>query len=165
MTHSFDIKTISRDAVPRAIEKAERYRLLNDPEQTESICLDVLAADPENQRTLVLVVLAMTDRLASGGTVDPRVVGAYVARLADEYERIYYSGLVCERQARGYLARGSGGATAYEAFRDAMEWYEKASARRPPDNDDALLRWNSCVRTLQLHRLEPRADEGELPLE
>ena len=33
----FDLKSISTDAVPKALEKAERYRLLNEPSLAESI--------------------------------------------------------------------------------------------------------------------------------
>jgi hypothetical protein len=29
-----------------------------------------------------------------------------------------------------------------------MESYEKAAAVRPTGNDDAILRWNTCVRLL-----------------
>ena len=35
----FQLKTLSPEAVPRALAKAERYRLLNEPGEAESICL------------------------------------------------------------------------------------------------------------------------------
>jgi tetratricopeptide (TPR) repeat protein len=160
-----ELKVISKEAIPKAIEKAEHYRLLNDPEQAESICLDVLAVDPDSQRALRALVLAMTDQFASSrGASGVMKAREYVARLTDEYERAYYTGIVCERQARAYLARMAG-SLAYEPFREAMEWYEKAEHIRPPGNDDAILRWNSCVRTIRRERLEPRAEERELPLE
>jgi len=165
VSEPFERKAISKEGIPKAIEKAEHYRLLNDPEQAESICLDVLEADPDNQRALRVLVLAMTDQFASArGASDVKKARAYVARLTDEYERVYYTGLVCERQARAYLAR-KGGSIAYEPFREAIEWYAKAERVRPAGNDDPILRWNSCVRTMRRERLEPRADEGELPLE
>ncbi len=50
--NAFQIKKISADGIPHAMEKAERYRLLNDPAQAESICLDILAVDPGNQEAL-----------------------------------------------------------------------------------------------------------------
>jgi hypothetical protein len=159
-----ELKAISREGIPRAIEKAEHYRLLNDPEQAESICLDVLDADADHQLALRVLILAMTDQFASGrGATGVKKVREYVARLTDEYERAYYTGIVCERQARGYLARAR--SMAFEPFREAMEWYEKAERIRPPGNDDPILRWNSCARTIRRERLEPRADEGEPPLE
>ena len=165
MSDTLELKSVSKGAIPRAIDKAEHYRLLNDPEQAESICLDVLEAEPDDQRALRALVLAMTDQFASGrGASGAKRVLDYVAKLADEYERAYYAGLVCERQARAYLARMAG-STAYAPFREAMEWYEKAERIRPPGNDDPVLRWNSCLRTIRRERLEPRTDEGEPPLE
>jgi hypothetical protein len=160
-----ELKLISKEAIAKAIERAEHYRLLNDPEQAESICLDVLAAEPDSQRALRVLVLAMTDQFGSGrGASSVQKAREYVTRLSDEYERAYYAGLVCERQARAYLARMAG-STAYEPFREAMEWYAKAERVRPPGNDDPILRWNSCVRTIRRERLEPRREERELPLE
>ena len=50
--------------------------------------------------------------------------------------------------------------------RAAMGWYEKAEALRPTGNDDALLRWNTCVRLIRDRRLEPALEErGDPPLE
>src|SRR5207253_3166980 len=34
-------------------------------------------------------------------------------------------------------------------FTEAMHWYEKAMASSPAGNDDAILRWNACVRFLE----------------
>jgi tetratricopeptide (TPR) repeat protein len=158
-------KAISTDAVAKAVEKAEHYRLLNEPEQAESICLDVLEVQPDHQIALRVLVLAMTDQFGTPrGAADVKRARAFVTRLADEYERAYYTGLICERQARAQLAR-TAGSLAYEPFREAMEWYEKAERIRPSGNDDAILRWNSCVRTMRRERLEPRGEERELPLE
>lgn len=163
----FELKQITVDGIPAALEKAERYRLLNDPEQAESICHDILVIDPDNQGTLRVLVLALTDQFASGhvhGGV--REARAAIAKLTDEYDRFYYSGLVFEREARAFLGRaGIVRSAAYEGFRQAMEWYERAEAVRPPGNVDALLRWNSCVRTIQRERLEPEPESGEQPLE
>ena len=55
----FELKTLSSEAVDRSIEKAERYRLLNEPEEAESICLDVLAIAPDNRHALVTLLLAL----------------------------------------------------------------------------------------------------------
>ena len=38
----FALKPLSHDAIPAALERAERYRLLNEPIDAESICEDVL---------------------------------------------------------------------------------------------------------------------------
>ena len=45
----FQPKPISKDVIPSALAKAERYRLLNEPGEAESICLDVLQIEPDNQ--------------------------------------------------------------------------------------------------------------------
>jgi len=44
-----NLKPITHQGIPAALEKAERYRLLNDSAAAESICLDVLDVDPKNQ--------------------------------------------------------------------------------------------------------------------
>ena len=157
----FDLKPLSPDAVPAAIEKAMRYRLLNEPAEAESICLDILQTDPDNQQSLVLLVLALTDRFSKGYAVGDSPAQEIVARLLGEYERAYYSGIICERRAKAYLVQGQGGSgfNAYEKLSEAMRWYEKAEALRPPGNDDALLRWNTCARIITQNKLVPRAEE------
>ena len=57
-----ELKQLHKDAIPAALEKAERYRLLNEPGEAESICLDILAVDPDNQRAIITLLLAFTDR-------------------------------------------------------------------------------------------------------
>ena len=86
-------------------------------------------------------------------------------RLQGEYERAYYSGIICERQAKARLEHGGPGSgfAAYEWLREAMDWYHKAEAIRPAGNDDAMLRWNTCARALMRNpRLAPPPRE---PLE
>jgi hypothetical protein len=145
---TFELKRLSREAVPRALEKAERYRLLNEPAEAESICQDVLRVDPDNQEALVALLLALTDQFQHGLAV--REARDLLPRIADPYERLYYEGLVCERQAKVQLEHGGPGSgfAAYEWFREAMTCYERAEAIRPAGNDDAMLRWNTCARAL-----------------
>jgi hypothetical protein len=157
---------ISPSSIPRALEKAMRYRLLNDPEQAESICRDVLDVEPDNQEALVTLILALTDQF--GGSEAPPGVTAvreHVAQLATEYQRSYYSGIVSERWARAVLRRSRGRTFAFEAFQDAMAWFQRAIAIRPDDDDEAVLRWNACVRTIGRHHLQPRSEEPETQLE
>jgi hypothetical protein len=163
----FELKRITPDGIPQALEKAERYRLLNDPAQAESICRDILAVDDDHQEALRMLILALTDQFgANAASGTSRDAHAHVIRLSDEYERAYYTGLVFERETRAYLERTNVvRSAAYDGFRHAMEWYERAEALRPPGNVDALLRWNSCVRALERERLEAEPAEPELPLE
>ena len=161
------LKAIAPDGIPHALEKAERYRLLNDPAQAESICRDVLAVDPDNQDALRALILALTDQFgASGAGGAAREARNHIVQLNDEYERAYYTGIVYERETRAYLERKNVvRSAAYDGFRHAMEWYERAEALRPPGNVDAVLRWNSCVRAIERERLEPEPESRELPLE
>jgi tetratricopeptide (TPR) repeat protein len=157
----FELKRLSPEAVPAALERALRYRLLNEPAEAESICHDVLEIDPENQEALVMLLLAITDRLGKGYGVGVTESQEVLSRLRDEYERAYYTGIVCERQGKAQLRQGYPGAghDAYEFLREAMTWFEKAEALRPPKNDDALLHWNTCARIIMRNQLAPRVEE------
>ena len=155
-----DLKPLSEEAIPAALEKAERYRLLNEPAEAESICLDVLRTDPENQSALITLLLAVTDRFGKGYGVSDTQAKELLARVKGEYERVYYTGILAERRAKAKLAQGTPGSRHYacDGFNEAMSWFEKAEALRPPGNDDAVLRWNSCVRILQ--GLDTTGDEA-----
>jgi hypothetical protein len=162
----FELKTLSPEAVPRALAKAERYRLLNEPAEAESICLDALNIDPDNQDLLAMLLLAITDQFADDA---PRVTEAWqtVARLRNDYERLYYTGIIHERRAKALLGHHTprGGGRAYDWLREAMLCFENAEAIRPPGNDDALLRWNACARLIMRdHRLVPATEEPGEPL-
>ncbi len=145
-----------------------RYRLLNEPAEAESICLDVLQIDPENQHALVLLLLALTDRFGRGYAVGVTRAQEILPRLRDEYDRAYYAGIISERRAKAQLSQHTPGSqtNAYELLREAMNLYEKAESLRPPGNDDALLRWNACARIIMRSHLAARDDEKlDLPLE
>jgi hypothetical protein len=164
----FELKQLSADAVPAALEKALRYRLLNEPGTAESICHDVLSIEPENQRALVTLLLALTDRFGKGYAVGIMQAQEVLSHLHDPYERAYYAGIICERRAKAQLKQGHPGSghDAYELLREAMTWYEEAEAIRPAKNDDALLHWNTCARLITGNQLTPRTEEKvELSLE
>jgi hypothetical protein len=162
---AFELKTLSPEAVPRALAKAERYRLLNEPGEAESICLDALEIEPENQEALATLLLALTEQF--GDDAAPPVAQAWkiVARLHGEYERAYYTGIVHERRAKAQLRQRTPGCgpRAYEWLREAMAWYEKAEAIRPASNDDPVLRWNACARLIMRdrHLVPHKEDRGE----
>src|SRR5712692_10327844 len=102
----FELKRISKEAIPQALERAERYRLLNEPGEAESICMDVLAVDPENQQALVIMLLAITDRYGKAFAISDTRAREIDPRLKDEYQRMYYSGIICERRAKVTLHSG-----------------------------------------------------------
>jgi hypothetical protein len=163
-----ELKPLSPEAIPAALEKAERYRLLNEPGEAESICLDVLRADPDNQSALITLLLAITDRFGKGYGVSDTQAKELLSRVTGDYERAYYTGILAERRAKAKLAQGTPGSRhyAHDGFREAMSWFEKAESMRPPGNDDALLRWNTCARIIEKNGLVAREeDNSEPPLE
>ena len=147
------LKPLNHDAIPAALEKANKYRLLNEPGAAESIYLDILAVDPDNQEALKNIVLAMSDRFGKDYAVGDTHINDFVAKLTDPYQKAYYTGIVYERRAKATLNKG--GLQAYELFTTAMEWFEKAEAIRPAGNDDAILRWNGCARIINRNKLRP----------
>ena len=155
-----ELKPISREAIPGALERVERYRLLGEPWQAESICEDILRIDERNQDALRGLLLALTDQFGESAPA-ARALEA-TAQLESEYDRAYYEGIVHERAGHANLRRGvqECAYVAYECFRRAMRLFERAEQLRQAGNDDALLRWNTCARMLMRYReLRPRPEE------
>jgi hypothetical protein len=161
----FELKRLSPAAIPQALARAERYRLLNESWQAESICLDILEVEPDHQEAIVTLILAITDQFHQyAGTERAR---ALLPKLIDEYQRLYYEGIIWERRGKALLDAGhaGSGSAVYEWLRDAMDCFERAATCRPADNDDALLRWNTCVRLLERHtHVRPREEQTELQM-
>lgn len=163
-----ELKPISRESIPGAIEKAERYRLLCEPVLAESICLDILEADPQNNRVLTILLLAITDQFSAASSGDASRARQLLSRFQSEYDKNYYAGIISEREGLAHFNRGVPGSqfAAYEWLNEAMMYFEKAEALRPAGNDDAILRWNTCARLIMRHHLEPINEKYvEPPLE
>jgi len=144
-----NLKAISRAGIAEAISKVEVYRYLNEPGEAESICRDILAVEPDSQAALRLLGLAITDQF-SGGMSDRYAEAENVFRsLKNEYELIYHCGILHERKAKAQLKAGRLPHTVLPIFEEAMRYFEEAERIRPSNNDDAILRWNRCVRLLQ----------------
>jgi tetratricopeptide (TPR) repeat protein len=146
-----ELKTISVESVDAALAKAELYRFLNDPEEAESICQDVLAVVPAHQLALRLLGLAITDQFAGRPSDRHGDAESAFEQLTDPYERTYYRGLLNERRAKAQLRAGRPPHTLLVLLEEAMRCYAEAETIRPPDNDEAILRWNRCVRLMQAH--------------
>lgn len=162
-----DIKPISKDAIPAALEKARHYRILNQPWQAESICRDILRADPDNQQTIYTIILAMTDQFENRFKKGLTKTLEMVPKLTNKYEAEYCAGLIYERQAIAALNRQTprAGYIAYEYLVKAMDFYEKAEKLRPPANEESVLRWNACLRLINQYQLHPSQEEsGTQPL-
>ena len=143
------LKAITKSGVAEAISKVELYRYLNEPEEAESICRDILAVDPHNQLAIRLLGLTLTDQF-TGGEGDRYAEALRILQsLTDRYEQLYYTGIAHERRAKAQLRRGQLPHTLLVLFEEAMRCFAEAEKNRPPDNDDASLRWNRCVRLLQ----------------
>jgi len=147
----FKLKTISKAGIPEAISKAELYRSLNEPEEAESICRDILAVEPEHQLAIRLLGLAITDQFSGGASDRSGEVATLFQRLAERYEQLYYTGLLHERRAKAQLHVGRSPHSLTPLFEEAMRCFAEAETIRPPGNDDAILRWNRCARLLQSH--------------
>lgn len=165
----FELKPISKESVAQALERAMRYRLLNEPMQAESICLDVLNVDPDNQEATVSLLLSLTDQLDVNIIEAFQEAVAVLPRISDKYSRVYYEGILYERRAKSHHRRkGMGtGFVAFDWFHKAMECYERAEKLSPAGNDEAILRWNCCARLiLRDADLKPRPEaESEHMLE
>ena len=156
-----ELKHLSLEAVPKALERADRYRLLNDPGVAESICIDVLRVEPGNRQAIVMLLLALTEQLEQERGAALGRARELLPRFADEYSRAYYAGIICERWAKANLKRAvpSSRAAAHQALTEAMSWFEKAEALRQPGNDEALLHWNTCARIMARHELVASVEE------
>ena len=143
------LKMISQEAIPGAIAKAELYRSLNDPAEAESICRDILAADPANETAKRLLGLALTDQFTGRETDAYREAERVFQGLTDPYERLYYTGLLRERRAKAELIAGHAPYMVAALLRDALRLFTQAEPLRPRGNDEVLLRWNRCVRLIR----------------
>jgi hypothetical protein len=160
-----ELKRISKVALPAALAKAERYRLLNEPEQAESICRDVLAVEPDHQVALVTLLLSVTDQFRAHSTTCVRRAEEVLAKVADAYQRVYYGGIIRERWALALLDGGDPGHQAFQWLDDAMKLYEEAEALAAEGNDDAILRWNSCARIIARDQLYAYDGTARAPLD
>lgn len=162
-----ELKSISRESIPKVLAKAEHYRLLNEPLEAESICLDILATDPENQDALILLLLARTDKFSQQLNPTFEEAREVLPRLNDQFCKAYYTGIIYERRAKVHLERDDprSGHIAYEWLVKAMEAYREAWSTCSPGNEDAILRWNTCARIInQNPEVHPAEADATLPM-
>jgi hypothetical protein len=144
------LKRLGNRDLEAAVAKAEQYRALNEPEEAESICRDVLTEAPDHARALRTLGLALTDRFGEEwtGVLDEalRIFGS----LKSDYERVYYTGVAWERCGKAQL-RKQQWRNAAHSLSHAMEAFEEAERIGPPATPDPILRWNRCVRAFDAH--------------
>jgi tetratricopeptide (TPR) repeat protein len=158
----YEMKRISTAGIAEAIAKAELYRSLNEPEEAESICRDILVIEPQHQLALRLLGLALTDQFTGHASDRYHETEDIFRNLSDPYERLYYTGLLYERRAKALLKAGQPPRSLVALFDQALRSFAEAENIRPAGNDDALLRWNRCVRLLQNANYEWEGFEEEL---
>ncbi|HEV8375867.1 MAG TPA: hypothetical protein VGR38_06475 [Candidatus Polarisedimenticolia bacterium] len=145
----FELKKISRQGIPAALAKAERYRLINQPRMAESICLDILEVEPSHEEALAMLLLCLTDQFwRPGYGVGLKEARDLLSRFPEGYLRDYYEGVISERWGKSLLTGHSSANAAVDWIRQAMTQFEKALAKSPPGNDEAILHWNACARLI-----------------
>ncbi len=148
--HELSLKSLVGHDLKAALEKAAQYRALNQPDEAESICEDVLAVEPNSQAALRILGLAITDGLGQSVEAFDQAIKVF-GKLTSDYERVYHQGVAWERLGKAHLARSEAHG-ALTALEHALEHFERASALAPPGAADAILRWNRCVRLMQSDR-------------
>ena len=163
---TFKLKPLSRDGVEAALAKAEHYRLLNQPKLAESICLDILEVDKENQKAKIILLLSITDQFGHSVSTAGKHAVEIANSLKDDYSKIYYLGIIHERQGNVSLESAVHGSDwdAYEWYLEAMELFESAEKSSPPGNNDAVLRWNTCARIIMQYNLKERPTDSINPI-
>jgi hypothetical protein len=156
MSAAPELKLLPPGSIPLALEKAERYRLLNEPQEAESICSDILRVDPQNREARIALLLSLTDQFPTVGLERARQL---LAGLGDPYAQAYYAGVIDERWGKAQQRPGGGYSHAESWVREAMTFYAQAEKLSPPGVSDAVLRWNACCRFLQT--LKHDAEAGE----
>ena len=163
------LKTISPQGIAEAFNKVTLYRYLNEPEEAESICHDILVIEPENQLARRMLGLAITDQFTGEASDRYKEAETLFQSLLDAYERHYYLGLLYERRAKAQMRAGRPPQVLIALFKEAMLHFEEAEKVHPPENDDAVLRWNRCARLLstlpesELETQEPIFEDHDIP--
>jgi hypothetical protein len=152
-----NLKRISADGIEVALDKADHYRLLNEPLHAESICLDVLEVDPQNQRAIVTLLLALTDQFPERLHDAHQLAEGLLTKLVGDYDRHYYEGIINERWASSQLHHGTALRSVPVWLRKAMSCYEVAEQLSQSKNPDPILRWNTCARLSEKVRISDSA--------
>ena len=155
------LKTIRSNGIAQALSKAQLYRYLKEPEESESICQDILAIEPENQAALRMLGLSITDQFVGEPSGRCAEAESVFRRLTDPYAQHYYLGILSERRAKAQMRNGRPAYLVVALIEEAMRQFEEAEKIRPSDNDESVLRWNRCLRLLtKLPRTETNEQEA-----
>lgn len=139
------LKPLTQKNLEAAVAMAAHYRALNQPDEAESICRDVLGVAPTHEAALRTLGLALTDRLATDTAAFDEALATF-ARLPAEYDRVYFAGVAWERRGKAQLAVSAH--DALHAYEQALDHFAKAESLAPAEKPEPLLRYNCCVRAL-----------------
>lgn len=153
-----ELKKLRDKNLEAAIGLAKHYRDLNQPEEAESICRDVLEVAPDNVDALRTLGLALTDRFSSEWVSLFDEACATFKKLPADYDRAYYVGIAWERYAKAQLEAGRAH-NAIHAFEEALARFEEAGAFAKKDDPAPILHYNRCVRALTTNAELMRASE------
>ncbi|KAA0442565.1 MAG: hypothetical protein FXV80_05185, partial [Candidatus Thioglobus sp.] len=147
------------------LDRARQYRSLLEADLAISICLDIFAIDAKNQEALVIYILALSDTLSHARTgshnPDKKILDA-IKQLQSDYQQNYYQGIFYERKARSLMLNTMSRSFAYNLLIQALECYQQAENLSIAGNDDAILRHNACLRTIENEHLQPRQDADDV---
>lgn len=144
---TYELKKLADKNLEAAIALAKHYRDLNQPEEAESICRDVLEVAPKNLDALRTLGLSLTDRFPNAWMSLFEEACTLFKMLPDDYERAYYVGIAWERYAKAQLESGRAH-NAIHAFEEALAKFEEASGLAAKDDPAPILHYNRCVRAL-----------------
>ena len=142
----YRVKRISTAGIAEAIAKAELYRSLSEPEEAESICRDILTIEPQHQ--LALRLLGLPDRSVHRSWVRSyREAEEIFQQLNDRMNGTTTLGSRTS-DARKRSSKPGNCLLTVQALRTGS-YLSQRLRNSPAENDDAILRWNRCVRLLQ----------------
>lgn len=140
---------IPKGNVQKAMERAEHYRLLNEPEQAESICRDIVSVDPENEKAWIHLLLSLSDQFPKDKEDARKEATEALVHIKSDFLNHYYQGIIHERWGRANMKFGHGHQAVMSWISKAMQSYQKAIELAPADDPDPTLRWNTCVRLME----------------
>ncbi len=144
------LRTLPAASIDAALSLAKHYRDLNQADEAESICRDILAVSPTQPEALRLLGLALTDQFPDAWDARMDEALASFARLESDYDRTYYTGIAWERCGKAQLAHKQS-RNALHSLEHALNYFDDACDIARADAPEAILRWNRCVRLLTTH--------------
>jgi len=143
----WELKQLRARDLEAAVALAKHYRDLNQPEDAESICRDILDVSPGSDDAWRTLGLALTDQFPTSWMRLFDDACAAFAKLSSHYERMYYTGIAWERYAKAQLELGNN-KNAIHAFEQAIRLFDEADELGSSEDPGPILHYNRCIRAL-----------------